>query len=119
MKKHVRGNALLLLAAFIWGMAFVAQSEGMKYIGPYAFICSRSFLASFALAVFLFIRKKAQKRKKNDTKIMTSDEGKRAKKTLVFAGISCGIVLFLGMTLQQIGILYSPDPGKAGFLTAL
>ena len=53
----MRGNLLLLLAAFIWGLSFVAQSEGMKYIGPFAFIGIRSMLAGISLAVFLGIRR--------------------------------------------------------------
>ena len=56
MTKRMRGNALLLLAAFIWGLSFVAQSEGMKYIGPFAFIGIRSMLAGVSLAVFLGLR---------------------------------------------------------------
>ena len=35
MSKKARGNILLLLTAVIWGAAFVAQSEGMKYVGPF------------------------------------------------------------------------------------
>ena len=31
-----RNSFLLVLAAFIWGIAFVAQSEGGKF-GPYTF----------------------------------------------------------------------------------
>ena len=56
MTKRMRGNVLLLLAAFIWGLSFVAQSEGMKYIGPFAFIGIRSMLAGISLAIFLGIR---------------------------------------------------------------
>ena len=37
----VRSGFLLLLAAFIWGIAFVAQSVGMDYMGPCTFNASR------------------------------------------------------------------------------
>ena len=35
MKKFsLKSSLLLFLAAFIWGVAFVAQSVGMDYMGP-------------------------------------------------------------------------------------
>ena len=43
-------NALLLaLTAFIWGTAFVAQSVGMDYIGPFTFNGIRSFIGALTL----------------------------------------------------------------------
>ena len=121
----MRGNALLLLAAFIWGLSFVAQSEGMKYIGPFAFIGIRSMLAGVSLAVFLGIRAavtSGKKRREQDTQKVTAEtwEAKQAgKKTLLAGGVSCGIILFVATMLQQIGILHTNEPGKAGFITAL
>ena len=38
-KKQIKGMLLLLLAAIIWGSAFVAQSVGMEYVGPFTFNC--------------------------------------------------------------------------------
>lgn len=125
MTKRMRGNALLLLAAFIWGLSFVAQSEGMKYIGPFAFIGIRSMLAGVSLAVFLGIRAavtSGKKRREQDTQKVTAEtwEAKQAgKKTLLAGGVSCGIILFVATMLQQIGILHTNEPGKAGFITAL
>ena len=43
------GAALLLLTALIWGMAFVAQSVGMDYLGPCAFNGVRSLIGGVAL----------------------------------------------------------------------
>lgn len=125
MTNRMRGNALLLLAAFIWGLSFVAQSEGMKYIGPFAFIGIRSMLAGVSLAVFLGIRAavtSGKKRREQDTQKVTAEtwEAKQAgKKTLLAGGVSCGIILFVATMLQQIGILHTNEPGKAGFITAL
>ena len=42
--ESVRSGFLLLLAAFIWGIAFVAQSVGMDYIGPFIFNVVRNGL---------------------------------------------------------------------------
>lgn len=125
MTKRMRGNALLLLAAFIWGLSFVAQSEGMKYIGPFAFIGIRSMLAGVSLAAFLgiraFIGRVRKKREKGvcNTEEYTEEQKQERKKALLFGGISCGIVLFAATMLQQIGILHTNEPGKAGFITAL
>lgn len=125
MTKRMRGNVLLLLAAFIWGLSFVAQSEGMKYIGPFAFIGIRSMLAGVSLAVFLGIRaavgrgrkqKEKPERKGADN---TMEQALSGRKLLFLGGVSCGIILFAATMLQQIGILHNNEPGKAGFITAL
>ena len=34
-KTDIKSPAMLFLAAFIWGVAFVAQSVGMDYVGPF------------------------------------------------------------------------------------
>ncbi len=126
MTKRMRGNLLLLLAAFIWGLSFVAQSEGMKYIGPFAFIGIRSMLAGVSLSVFLLVRAaigRGRKKQGGETaQNIATDVTKTAtagKKTLLLGGVSCGIVLFVATMLQQIGILHTNEPGKAGFITAL
>lgn len=50
MKTHkVRNSLLLLLTAFIWGTAFVAQSVGMDYVGPFTYTCVRSLIAGIML----------------------------------------------------------------------
>lgn len=116
----MRGNVLLLLAAFIWGLSFVAQSEGMKYIGPFAFIGIRSMLAGVSLAVFLAIRSLVSGKKKQAKEVQEkSRDAKEKRKTLLAGGICCGLVLFVATMLQQVGILHTNEPGKAGFITAL
>ena len=50
MKKgNLRSSALLLLTACIWGVAFVAQSVGMEYVGPFTFNFVRSILGGLVL----------------------------------------------------------------------
>ena len=39
-KKQLRNTLLLLLGALIWGTAFVAQSVGSGYVGPYTFFAA-------------------------------------------------------------------------------
>lgn len=104
-----RNSFLLVLAAFIWGIAFVAQSEGGKY-GPYTFNGIRFLLGAAVLCpvILLFSKKNGSSQQK------TSPEQKKA---LLIGGISCGIVLGFASTLQQLALFYGSTVGKAGFLT--
>ena len=107
-KKSMTGNLMLLLAAFIWGTAFVAQRQGMDYIGPFTFNAVRNFIGSVVLIPVIFLFKKIQ----------PPDENKQngSKKDVIIAGICCGCMLFLASSFQQIGIKYT-SVGKAGFIT--
>lgn len=50
MKKgSLKSSLFLLLAAFIWGVAFVAQSVGMDYMGPFSFNGARFILGCLVL----------------------------------------------------------------------
>lgn len=40
-RKSGGSKAMLLLTGLIWGVAFVAQSEGMNYVGAFTFNCCR------------------------------------------------------------------------------
>lgn len=57
-----KGEALLLLAALIWGSAFIFQKIGMDHIGPLTFGFFRFTIGALALlpviALFDRIRKK-------------------------------------------------------------
>lgn len=107
-KKEWLGALLLLLTSFIWGLAFVAQSVGMDYVGPYTFNFSRFFVGAIVLIPFVAINVSKKKTvKKSNLKIT------------LFGGIGCGIILCAASCLQQIGVLYTDAVGKAGFLTAL
>ena len=45
MKNKLKGSIALLSATVIWGSAFVAQSVGMDYVGPFTFQTLRCLLA--------------------------------------------------------------------------
>ena len=110
--KQLRGALLLMLAALIWGTAFVAQSIGMDHIGPFTFNSVRNFIASLVLVpVILFLRHRQDPAK-------APGAAKHYKKALWTGGVLCGIALTVASSLQQIGIQYT-SVGKAGFLTAL
>ena len=40
---------MLFLAALIWGFAFVAQSAGMEYVGPFTFNAVRCIIGALVL----------------------------------------------------------------------
>lgn len=109
MEGHLRGSAVLLLAAFIWGTALVAQRVGMEHIGPFAFNAARFLIGAAVLLPIMVARKR---RKENPP------AGGVSGMALAAAGGICGLILFVTASLQQIGILYT-SAGKAGFLTAL
>mgnify|MGYP002704017688 FL=1 len=100
---------ILFMAAAIWGFAFVAQSVGMDYVGPYTFVTARNVVA---LAVLLpWVAAARRQRKKG---------GKRrsGRRSLIYGGGCCGICLFAASALQQFGMKYT-TVGKAGFITAM
>ena len=107
----VRSNALLLITAAIWGFAFVAQRVGMEYLGPFTFNAARFTLGSLSLLPLLFISRDERPASEN---ILP----RPGLKLVVFGGFSAGFMLFMGMSLQQAGLVYT-TAGKAGFITSL
>lgn len=115
-RKKMRSSFLLLLTAFIWGTAFVAQSVGMEYVGAFTFNMCRFLLGGTVLlpVVFLMVRRGSK----------TGPEGSPASvrrgriRDGVKGGLACGFVLFVASSFQQIGISMT-TVGKSGFITAL
>lgn len=101
LNKYIH-EIMLILAAFIWGSTFVAQSLGMNYIGAFTFNSLRSLIAFVFLTIYSIVFRK---------------QGLPNKKTIK-GGIICGLILTLAMNLQQYGLLYT-TVGKAGFITVL
>jgi len=107
--KVIRADLIMLLAAAIWGFAFVAQREGMETMGPFLFNAARFFIGSavlFPLVWYLSKKNKTPKNKETSTK------------KLLIAGTIAGLFLFLASSFQQVGIQYT-TAGKAGFITGL
>lgn len=113
-KMQLRNSFLLLLTATIWGTAFVAQSVGMDYVGPFTFNMLRCLIGGIVLIPYIFLSNKVSGSEK---KRIEERETKSEKKTLITGGICCGILLALAMNFQQVGIQYT-TVGRAGFITA-
>lgn len=111
--QSMKSSFLLLLAALIWGSAFVAQKEGMNYIEPFTYNGVRSILGGLVLLLALPGLDKLRTR---DASFQKGD-----RRTILIGGILCGIALFLSSNLQQFGIALQAaetNVGKAGFITA-
>ena len=115
--KHnqVRQVVFPILAAFIWGTAFVAQDLCADSIGTFAFNATRYFVAVLALLVVIAISDRAKKNKP----ALTAEEKKAASKQLWLGGLCCGVALAIASNFQQAGLVAGTDAGKAGFITAL
>lgn len=107
MKKTKIFNTLLLFGvAIIWGFAFVAQVDGVKYIGPLTMNGTRFALGVLSLIPVVLIFERGR---------VTKTERKRT----LLGSLLAGTVLFSATTLQQIGIEKTGSAGVAGFITGL
>lgn len=128
-KTSWKSPLLLFLTALIWGVAFVAQSVGMDYVGGFTFNCVRCLIGSAVLVpciCFLDRWNARDKEKAGAAAVQTGTEqngtaavtDKVQTKTLWMGGICCGLALGIASNLQQFGLKYT-TVGKAGFITAM
>jgi len=108
--EQVKGNLMLLLTALIWGSAFVAQSVGMDYVGPFTFNAARNLLATGVLVPVVLAF--GGKHRGNLWQRLKPDGG------TVKGGLCCGLIMGIASNLQQVGLSMT-TAGKAGFVTAL
>lgn len=102
MNKKWLGSFLLLITAIVWGFCFVVQRSCLDYVGAFTYGAARFLLGGLALIPLALLRPcKKQKRRKS-----------------LLAGLPCGLALFAGTSLQQLG-LKTVSAGKAGFLSAM
>jgi drug/metabolite transporter (DMT)-like permease len=104
VKKSLLADTSLLFVAFIWGATFVLVQNAISILDPFSFNAVRFFLA----AIFLFFCLPLMKQRR-EAKI---------HKSLLFAGIIMGVMLFSGYALQTFGLLYTTS-SKTGFITGL
>jgi len=95
MKQHLSFIALFLTSA-IWGLAFVAQRQGMESLDPFLFNGLRFSLGAIVVGILGF----------------------KAPRKYQKIPWGLGFILFMGATLQQTGLIRS-TAGNAGFITGL
>ena len=103
---HMKANFLMLIASLIWGTAFVSQTTGMGFIGPFTFSFARFFLAALTvLPLALYFEKQ-------NFEIFFKN------KNFIYLSLFAGLALFGGMGLQQYALLKS-QIANASFLSTL
>lgn len=117
MKKtnQVRQVVFPILAALIWGTAFVAQDVVSDKIDAFTFNALRSAVAVVVLLIIIRIFDRFNKEKPQRSEA----EKKQDRKQLMWGGLWCGLALGVASNFQQAGIGAGTDAGKAGFITAL
>lgn len=102
-----RADLLLLITAAIWGSAFVAQRLGMNAVGPMLYTGLRFTLGALAILPLALLLKEGRPPRRP-----------LSRHGLYLAGAAAGTLLFLGASLQQVGLLYT-SVANAGFITGL
>ena len=105
---QLRGSLMLLAASFFWGTTFVAQILGMEGLGPYTYAAARFALGVLFIGALWFLYR---------------DKRAEQKRAGIFrsgfrAGIPVGLAMFVGVTLQQVALLYT-TAGKTAFITTV
>jgi drug/metabolite transporter (DMT)-like permease len=101
-------DLLLLVAALVWGIAFLFQKSALEHVGALTFVAGRAFIATLVLAPMAWHMAKTERGRMSavDTK------------ALAWVGVTGGVLFFLGAIFQQVG-LYTATVSNTGFLTAL
>lgn len=124
MHGKLKNDLLLLLTAFIWGSAFIAQSAGADVVGPFTFNTFRYALGAIALTpviIWMDKKRKASGEPAVDTSKASEETGffkTGERRTLIVGGILTGIILFASSGIQQYAIAYT-TAAKSGFITTL
>jgi drug/metabolite transporter (DMT)-like permease len=126
VKSKLQSDLVLLLAAIIWGFAFVAQRMGMEFIGPFTYTAIRFSLGFLVLLPLLYFRQKRvflsesftteTRRHKDFVSWCFGGKKKPERRRLILLQLLLGLLLFGGISFQQYGLLFT-TAGNAGFIT--
>ncbi len=101
--KNKLSTFLLIIVAFIWGTAFVAQTSGMRTMGPFTFTAFRFLIGGISILPFTYF-------------YFRKDKYFELKPILLI--IFMGLALLIGGLFQQVALLYT-SVANVAFLTAL
>lgn len=108
MSKNLKGSLFLIAAAFVWGLAFVAQKNAADGIGVFAFTFARSAITCLTLLPVCFARFRRSRA-----------GGAPDVKKHIKTGLVMGVLLFASIASQQLGLSLGASASKSGFITAL
>lgn len=111
MRKFI-SELILIGVVIIWGLAFIWQNIASKVLGPLTVVGFRSLIAVIFITLVAILVPSLYR--SQAPKLM----GEVSSSKKLWLGIMCGVVLFLAMYIQQIGIGMT-TAGKAGFITVL
>ena len=97
-----------ILAAFIWGTAFVAQDVCADAMGAFTFNGTRYYIAVLSLLVVLAVSSGFKK----DRPQISPAEKKAQRRQLWLGGFCCGTVLAIASNFQQAGLVAGTDGGN-------
>lgn len=100
VSKNATAKAALFGAAIIWGSSFLVVKNSMDVMQPHVLLAIRFTLGCLLLSIIFHKRLK------------------KLNKDYFFKGGVIGLFLFLGYSLQTVGIT-DTSPGKNAFLTAI
>lgn len=104
----LKGNLYLFIAAFLWGITFVAQLSGMEEIGPFTYGMGRYIVGFISLLiVWAAFKPKRDRDKLNGT----YSPGWKS-------GLGAGCIMFVASAFQQCAMVYT-TAGKTAFITCL
>lgn len=112
LRTKVLSALSLLLATILWGLNYIAQQEGSKFMGPFTFNTTRMFIGAAVVLPILLMRNYIE------TKDLSFYRPRDNRKKTLQGGIICAFVLVGGISSQQAGIGLT-TVGKAGFLSSL
>ena len=99
MKKY-KGEILMFITAVMWGSGFIGMSVGLEHWSVMQLMALRFTLATILLAIIF----------KKKLRLIS--------KSVFWKGSILGAILFIGFTLQTLGLEYT-TPSKNAFLTAI
>lgn len=108
MNQNPKGSIFLLSAAFVWGMAFVAQRIAAGSVSLFTFTCLRSVVTCLSLAPVCAVRISLRKKRNVPFSLRRH----------LLPGLIMGVLTFGAIGLQQWGLSYT-TAGKSSFITAL
>lgn len=114
MKKKFLSAGLCLTAAIVWGAAFKVQeiaSTNADKIDAFFFGGIRFLLGGIVLIPLWFVFERE--------KTLSVEEKTTRHKSTLICGIITGAILFTASLLQQLGIQFTGESGKAGFITGM